>query len=336
MRLQAPLHDKLLASKTILLLRDKITEGGRISKDEAFGLVLAEGPALFELLFAANSIRDFFREDTISLCSILNARSGGCTEDCAFCAQSSISAAPAGKYPLKPLSIVKKAAEAARQHKSKHFCVVTGGRDVSDKDLGKIAAMVEAIREAGLLPCATLGFIKAGQLRTLIDAGLSRYHHNIETSAAFFPDICTTHSFEDKLRTIETVIASGCSLCSGGIFGMGESWADRLDMAFLLRDLDVDSVPINFLMPIEGTKMAETYKTPLTALEALKIIAIYRFILPTKEIRICGGRLHTLGQLNSLIFMAGADGLLIGNYLTTPGRAEADDLELIDALGLKA
>jgi biotin synthase len=201
------------------------------------------------------------------------------------------------------------------------------------RDLGKITSMVAAIKDAGLLPCATLGFIGGAELKALMDAGLSRYHHNIETSAAFFPEICTTHSFKDKLRTIETVKASGCSLCSGGIFGMGETWADRLDMAFLLRDLEVDSVPINFLTPIAGTKMA--LKPPLGPLEALKIIAVYRFILPDREIRICGGRFSTLGQLNSFIFMAGADGLLIGNYLTTPGRAAADDLELIAALGLR-
>ncbi|MEO5359703.1 MAG: biotin synthase BioB [Nitrospirota bacterium] len=317
----------------ISALRDKVIDGGKINKDEASGLTAAHGTALFELLAAANSIRDHFRGDTIDLCSILNARAGGCTEDCAFCAQSSISAAPIGRYPLKPPAVVKKAAIEAGNHKSKRFCVVTGGRAVSDKDVGKLAAMVSAIKEAGLLPCATLGFIEGEQLNALIDAGLNRYHHNLETSPAFFPEICTTHSFNDKLRTIETVKAAGCSLCSGGIFGMGEQWADRLDMAFLLRDLEVDSVPVNFLTPIEGTKMGG--KPTLDPLEALKIIAIYRFILPDKEIRICGGRLQTLGQLNSLIFMAGADGLLIGNYLTTMGRAEAGDLNLIHALGLR-
>ncbi|MBF0459011.1 MAG: biotin synthase BioB [Nitrospirae bacterium] len=313
-------------------MRDKIIEGGRISRDEAAVLINAEGTALFDLFAAANSIREYYRGDAVDTCSILSARAGGCSEDCAFCAQSSISAAPIGTYPLKPLSAVKKAALKAANNKSKRFCVVTGGRSVSDRDIDKIAAMVAAIKEAGLSPCATLGFIRADQLKILLDAGLDRYHHNIETSSAFFPRICTTHSFDDKLRTIEMVKAAGCSLCSGGIFGMGEQWADRLDMAFLLRDLEVDSVPVNFLTPIEGTKMGG--KPPLDPLEALKIIAVYRFILPNKEIRICGGRLQTLGQLNSLIFMAGADGLLIGNYLTTQGRAEADDLNLIAALGL--
>ncbi|MBF0554185.1 MAG: biotin synthase BioB [Nitrospirae bacterium] len=314
-------------------VRDKIIEGGRISRDEATWLVSTEDSALFDLFAAANSIRYHFKGDAIDLCSIVSARAGGCSEDCAFCAQSSISAAPVGRYPLKPEAVVKKAAIEARKNKSKRFCVVTGGRGVSDRDIGKIAAMVSTIKEAKLLPCATLGFINGEQLSALMEAGLNRYHHNIETSAAFFPNVCTTHSFADKLRTIEMVKAAGCSLCSGGIFGMGETWADRLDMAFLLRDLDVDSVPINFLTPIEGTKMGR--RPPLDPLEALKIIAIYRFILPCKEIRICGGRLQTLGQLNSFIFMAGADGLLTGNYLTTQGRAEADDLSLITALGLR-
>lgn len=315
-------------------VRDKIIEGGKISKGEVSMLINVDSTALFELFAAANAVRDYHRGDSIDLCAIFNARAGGCTEDCSFCAQSSISAAPIGRHPLKPLPTVRKAALEAAANKSKRFCVVTGGRGVSDKDVTKIAAMVTAIRETGrLLPCATLGFIEPDQLTALIEAGLNRYHHNLETSPAFFPQICTTHSFNDKLRTIETIRAAGCSICSGGIFGMGETWDDRLDMAFLLRDLDVDSVPINFLTPIEGTKLG--IRHTLDPLEALRIIAIYRFILPTKEIRICGGRYQTLGQLNSLIFLAGADGLLIGNYLTTLGRAAADDLNLINALGLR-
>ncbi|MBF0567626.1 MAG: biotin synthase BioB [Nitrospirae bacterium] len=322
-----------IVSAAISELRDKIIEGGNINRDEASWLITAEGAALFDLFAAANAIREHFKGDTIDLCSILSARAGGCSEDCAFCAQSSISAAPVGRYPLKTATAVKTAAIEARTNKSKRFCVVTGGRSVSDRDLEKITAMVAAIKEARLSPCATLGFINAEQLTALMDAGLNRYHHNIETSAGFFPNVCTTHSFADKLRTIETVKAAGCSLCSGGIFGMGETWADRLDMALLLRDLDVDSVPINFLTPIDGTKMGG--RPTLDPLEALKIIAVYRFILPGKEIRICGGRLQTLGQLNSFIFMAGADGLLIGNYLTTQGRAAVDDLQLIAALGLR-
>jgi len=170
-------------------------------------------------------------------------------------------------------------------------------------------------------------------LLQLKDAGLERYHNNLETSERFFPEICTTHSYHDKLETIREVKSSGLSLCSGGIFGLGETWEDRIDMAFALREIGPDSVPVNFLTPVKGTRLGLN-KIP-DPFDALKIISLYRFILPDKEIRVCGGRLQTLGELHSLIFPAGADGLLTGNYLTTLGRNFEDDLKLIDQYGLR-
>jgi biotin synthase len=171
------------------------------------------------------------------------------------------------------------------------------------------------------------------ELRALKDAGLHRYHHNLETSESFFREICTTHTYREKIKTIEIAKSLGLSICSGGIFGLGESWEDRIDMAFALRDTKVDCVPINFLTPIEGTALGS--RELLHPLEALKIIAIYRLILPGCEIRVCGGRPLTLRDLHSYIFMAGADGLLIGNYLTTPGRDPEDDLQMIKDMGLE-
>jgi len=166
----------------------------------------------------------------------------------------------------------------------------------------------------------------------LKEAGLERYHHNLETSEAFFPGVCTTHSYQDKLRTIQDVKDLGLSLCCGGIFGLGETWEDRIEMALALREIGPDSVPVNFLTPIEGTRLGS--RPPLDPLEALSIVSIYRFILPRKEIRICGGRMQTLGEMNSLVLLAGADGLLTGNYLTTTGRSFGDDLALIRNCGL--
>ncbi|HDZ83680.1 MAG TPA: biotin synthase BioB, partial [Nitrospirae bacterium] len=172
----------------------------------------------------------------------------------------------------------------------------------------------------------------AQELRQLKDAGLNRYHHNLETSEAFFSEICTTHTYQDKIKTIGAVKSEGLSICSGGIFGLGESWEDRIDMAFALKEIGVDSVPINFFTPVTGTPLGNNEL--LDPLEALKIIAIYRLILPKSEIRVCGGRSLTLGDMNSLIFNAGADGLLLGNYLTTTGRRPEDDLKMIKDIGL--
>jgi biotin synthase len=174
--------------------------------------------------------------------------------------------------------------------------------------------------------------LREKELSILKSAGLDRYHHNIETSEGFFPQVCSTHSYADKLKTINTLKSIGLSLCSGGIFGLGETWQDRIDMAFLLRELDVDSVPINFLIPIKGTALG--HRQFLHPFEALKIISLFRYILPQKEIRICGGRMQILGEFNSMVFLAGADSLLIGNYLTTSGRNYEDDFRLIEAYGL--
>ncbi len=175
--------------------------------------------------------------------------------------------------------------------------------------------------------------LNVSELKELKDAGLHRYHHNLETSEAFFKEICTTHTFKEKIKTIETAKSLGFSICSGGIFGLGESWEDRIDMAFTLKEIGVDSIPINFLTPIPGTSLGN--KSLLSPVEALKIIAIYRLIFPDCEIRVCGGRPTTLRDLNSYIFMAGANGLLIGNYLTTSGRNPEDDLQMIKDLGLE-
>jgi biotin synthase len=192
--------------------------------------------------------------------------------------------------------------------------------------------MIASVRSTGLLPCATLGLLGREELRLLKSAGLERYHNNLETSERFFTRICTTHSYREKIATIRHAGSAGLSVCSGGIFGLGETWKDRIDMALALRELGPDSVPVNFLSPVRGTKLGR--RKPLAPLEALKIISIYRFILPEKQIRVCGGRLQTLGDLHPLIFFAGADGLLVGNYLTTRGRGFQEDLDLICDLGL--
>ena len=313
-------------------LRDKVLDGKCISKDEAFSLSSVQGAQLFELFSAANRIREKFRGSGVELCSIINAKSGECPEDCSYCAQSSYSDTDAPVFPLVKEDAVMEKVIEARDAGVKRFCIVTSGKKIGNKELRAIASMVARIRKAGILPCATLGLLSKDGIAILKDSGLERYHHNLETSERFFPEMCTTHTYQDKLKTIEDVRSLGLSLCSGGIFGIGEEWQDRIDMAFALKKINPDSVPVNFLIAVRGTPLEDIDLLP--PFEALKIISIYRFILPEKEIRVCGGRRQVLREFNSMVFMSGADSLLTGNYLTTTGVTFEDDLRLIRDYGL--
>jgi len=317
---------------TIERIEEKVLTGRKLSAKDAVFLSSLQDQAVMDLFSAANRIRNHFRGNHVDLCAIVNAKSGKCPEDCSYCAQSSRSTAAIPSYALLGKKAVIEKAHVARKGGAKRFCIVTSGKRVSAEELAYIAEMVSSVRSIGLLPCATLGLLSEQDLVLLKDAGLERYHNNLETSERFFPRVCTTHSYAEKMRTIRDAASAGLSVCSGGIFGLGEAWHDRIDMAFALRDLEPDSVPINFLSPIKGTKLSR--KKPPAPLEALKIISIYRFILPDREIRVCGGRLQTLGDLNAFIFFAGADGLLVGNYLTTLGRGYQEDLDLVRQLGL--
>jgi biotin synthase len=304
-----------------------------VDKKNALSLSTMQGAEIYELLNIANKLRIENRGSKVDLCSIVNAKSGACPEDCSFCAQSAHSRTDAEVYPLLEKEDILKVAVSAQKNKARRFCIVTSGKKPSASELDKICDIVSEISLMGLLPCATLGMLDEYQLSRLKDAGLHRYHHNLETSEAFFKEICTTHTYKDKLRTIDCAKSLGLSVCSGGIFGLGESWEDRIDMAFAIRDTGADSVPINFLSPIAGTPLGS--KEALSPMEALKIIAIYRIIMPDREIRICGGRRSTLRGLASHVFLAGADGFLIGNYLTTSGGNPAEDIQMIKDMGLE-
>ena len=311
---------------------ERVQEIGSIDKEYALELSRAAGLDIFKLFYLANLTRVKYRGNKVDLCSIVNAKSGACPEDCSFCAQSVHSRTDVKAYPLITEEKILEAAVSAKKFGAKRFCVVTSGRKVSGKEIENICSFVSNIKNLGLLPCATLGMLSLSELEMLKEAGIHRYHHNLETSEAFFKEICTTHTFREKIKVIEAAKSLSLSVCSGGIFGIGESWEDRIDMAFALKDLRVNSVPINFITPVYGTPLGNSEL--LNPMEALKIISIYRLILPESEIRICGGRPNTLRDLNSYIFMAGADGLLIGNYLTTSGRYPEDDLQMIKDMGL--
>ena len=313
---------------------ESVMNGGSVDLETASELARAEGPDLWDLFRAAGRVREHFRGSTVDICSIVNAKSGACSEDCSYCAQSVHHSTGAPVYPLIGVDRMTEAAASAKRNGAKRFCIVTSGRGIDSQiDLETIAEGIKRVREIGLSPCATLGTLTREQLSRLKDAGLNRYHHNIETSREYFPRICTTHSFDERIEVLRQARLLGLSSCSGGILGMGESMDDRVRMACTLRELNVDSVPINFLIPILGTPLGDIEAiTPLTALHS---IALFRLILPDKEIRVCAGRGTALRNLHPLIFTAGADGFMIGNYLTRSGLEPEDDLRMIKDLGLK-
>lgn len=309
---------------------ENILSGVSIPEEELIEFV--KTAPLHRLFFVASELRARYRGSYIDLCSIVNAKSGRCAEDCKYCAQSVHYKTGVESYGLLDVERILERASEAKAQGARRFCIVTSGKKPSEKELRRIALAIEGVRDLGLLPCSTLGLLERDELALLKEAGLYRYHHNLETARSFFSEVCSTHSYEDKLRTIQSVKDVGLSLCSGGIFGLGESWSQRLEMALELKRISPDSVPVNFLIPIKGTPLGE--RPRLDPVEALRIISLLRIVLPDKEIRVCGGRLQVLGEFNSMVFLAGADGLLTGNYLTQKGRNAADDLQMIRSQGL--
>ena len=305
-------------------------ENHRITEEEALKLVSVSHEDLHFLFAAASKIKHHYGKNTISTCAIINAKSGKCPENCAFCSQSAHHDTGIASYPLKSADEI--AADAVKMKKGlSRYSMVTSGARLSDKELGVIMeACGRIIKETGLSVCGSLGMLNMETALKLRKSGMTRYHHNLETSRSFFPNICTTHDYDEDIETLKTAKAAGMEVCSGGIMGLGESWEQRFELANTLKEADVDSIPINFLNPIKGTRLEQ--RPLLTPCEALKCIALFRFILPSKEIRICGGREVTLGDFQSWVFAAGADGIMIGNYLTTTGRNVDDDLKMIRAM----
>ncbi|GFO59921.1 biotin synthase [Geomonas silvestris] len=308
--------------------------GGSITPEEAVQLSQAEGSQVFDLYRGATRIKEQFVGNKVHLCSIINAKSGRCAENCAFCAQSAHHRTDAPVYPLVEEEQMVECARQAEASGSACFGIITSGTTVNGLELERILAALRRIRqETGIFPSCSLGIIDYDTAVKLRDAGMDTYHHNLETAESFFPNICTTHPYNDDVETVRAVKKAGVKVCSGGIFGLGESAAQRVEMAFTLKELDVDSVPLNFLNPIEGTRLEGANN--ITAQECLKTIALYRFILPDKRITVCGGREKNLRDLQSWIFFAGANGTMIGNYLTTLGRNVAVDLKMFEDLGLE-
>jgi biotin synthase len=309
--------------------------GKDIGAEDALALFEEGAVGPFRLMAAAADIRRYFKGNEIGLCSIINAKSGKCPENCKFCAQSVHYDTDVESYPLKKASEMIEAAEAARRSGAEMFGIVTSGKRIkAKKEWAEIIKAIRGINDLGMNACASLGMIDEKTARTLKDAGLYRYHHNLETSRSFFPEICTTHAYDENVETVRAARAAGLSICCGGLFGLGEGIRHRIELALALRELNVDSVPINILNPIKGTPLSQA--TPLPPLEILMTIAVFRFLLPDRDIRLCGGKEKNLRQLLPLGLVAGANSLMTGHYLTTPGRDDGLDIEMIKDLGFRA
>lgn len=286
---------------------------------------------LLELITLANQSRAAVFGSTLDICSITNAKSGLCNQDCKFCAQSIHYSTITPTYPLQKEEEIIEAALKAEDIGAKRFGIVTSGHSLNKTELLKIAETASKIKtKTGLKVCASLGILKNEDLSLLQQAGISRYHHNIETSSAFYPKICSTHSFQDRIATIQNAKKTGLEICSGGIIGIGEDWNDRIEMALTLKELSVNAIPLNILVPIKGTPLE--YANPLAPIEVIRTIAIFRIILKNQIIKVAAGRETKLKDFQGLAFMAGANGMFIGGYLTVKGREVKDDQTLIQEI----
>lgn len=308
-----------------------------ISSEEALAILECTEEDYFKEIFPlAKALRERGFSNQISFCSITNAKSGACIEDCKFCAQSaSYKGTQSPVYGMKSVEAIVADAKEAAKSGATEFSIVTSGRAMTKgREMDILVNALEKIhQETQLESCASLGLMGREELSRLKSAGMVNYHHNIETSRSYFPNIVTTHSFDDEVSSLKQAKELGFQICSGGIMGMGESKEQRVEFAFNLKEIDPDSIPLNFLNPRPGTPLA--HLNDLTPLDCLKIISIIRLVLPKKELFVCGGRELNLKDYQDKMFDAGASGTMLGNYLTTKGRSTDEDIEMIKKLGLE-
>ena len=317
-------------------LGQRVLDSGQITRAEALWLFDLEGSAdILDLLAWANRIREQFKGNKIHLCSIVNAKAGACSENCSFCAQSSFYQTGSPRYGFVDPEPVQEAAAEANVNGVTAVGLVAAWKGLNEGPmLDEVCDRIRELKAGGKTrPDASLGIIKKQEVADrLKEAGLECYGHNLESSRRFFPKTCTTHTYEDRLQTIGYLKKAGIKICSGGIIGMGETREDRCDLAFELKTIGANVVPVNILNPIPGTPFANN--EPLSVLEILKTIACFRFILPRQEIMIAGGRTVNLRDAQNMIFMAGASALMVGNYLTTLNQPVEKDLQMLKDLGL--
>lgn len=314
-----------------LQLADQVINGYIISRDEALEILHTPDDELLLLLQGAYKIRKHYYGNDVKLNMIMNTKSGLCPEDCGYCSQSAVSTAPIQKYKMLDKESIVKGAKQAYDLNVGTYCIVASGRGPSDKEIDHVIDAVKDIKaQYGLKICACLGILKPGQAERLKEAGVDRYNHNLNTSKNHHENITTTHTYDDRVQTVEKVKKVGISPCSGVIIGMKETKEDVVDMAFSLRELDADSIPVNFLHAISGTPLEGTNE--LNPRYCLKVLALFRFVNPTKEIRISGGREVNLRSLQPLGLYA-ANSIFVGDYLTTAGQESTKDHEMLKDLG---
>ncbi|MGI6069731.1 MAG: biotin synthase BioB [Blautia sp.] len=308
--------------------KKKVLQGYELSKKEALELA---GMELEPLCQAADEIRRHFMGDAFDMCTIINGKSGRCSEDCKYCAQSVYYETDIECYPLLPTEKLLEQAKREEAQGVLRYSIVTSGRRLTDQEVDQLCEGIRRIREeTGLQVCVSLGLLDVDNYRKLKEAGASRVHNNLETSKRYFPQVCTTHSYQNKIMAIQAAQEAGLQICSGGIMGLGESMEDRIDMACQLRALEVSSVPVNMLNPIPNTPYAD--RPVLTEEEMRRIVAVYRFLLPKASIRLAGGR-GLLPDLGKTCFCSGANAAISGDMLTTVGNTIRKDRELVESLG---
>ncbi len=316
------------------LIIDRAIAEDEITSAEGRWLIGLDSDYLPWLMAGADRIRKTFKGQKIEVCAISNVRSGNCSENCSFCSQSGHHKTTAPTYNYISTDQLSQQAKQAREWGSSDFGIVSKGWGIrTEKEEAQLKTYLSELeKESDIGRCASLGVLTQDSAVSLKEMGLENYHHNLESAESFFDQVCTTHSYQENIDTIKHATDAGLRVCAGGILGMGESLDQRIELADALRKLNVTSVPLNFLNPQEGTPMGN--RTPMTALEILQTIAVFRYMLPQAEIRIAGGR-QFLGDMQSMIFIAGASGVMIGDYLTTQGRSVQDDLKMFTDLKLE-
>ena len=313
------------------LLQEQSLFTPALTREAARSLI---GQDLAELCASATALRRQHFGDTVSLCAIINAKSGNCGMNCAFCSQSAHHNAAVAAFSLLPAETLRERIARLREFPILHCGIVTSGASLNRQEILAVADVLATARRFSLPRlCASLGRLEADSLAELRSSGLQRYHHNLECSGTYYPKLCTTQAWSERLATVRLARARGLEVCCGGLFGTGESWEDRLDFAFTLAEEGIREIPLNFLHPHPGTPLAA--QPVLTADEALRIIAVFRHILPESTLRVCGGRVFVLGPRQAELFAAGANALMTGDYLTTAGQGIREDLDMIARLGLK-
>lgn len=318
--------------RVLKTIEEKVLEGNGITWDEALNLSKLKGDDIKALLDLANRVREKNAGNRIDLCSIMAAKVGRCSENCKFCSQSAHHSCNINVYDLISDADVSKRIEEIENSGAHRFCLVTSGEKLTDKEFERILKIYDLLnRKTDLSLCASLGALDANRAYALKQAGVKMYHHNVETSRSYFSKICTTHTYDDRINTIKAAKKADLKICCGGIISMGESMVNRLEMAFEIKELDVDSIPINILTPIKGTPLQDIKL--LSHDEILKSIALFRLIMPHKVIRLAGGKENGLGEDEKKAYIGGINGALVGNYLTTSRRRVEDGLNMFRQIG---